>query len=433
MVTLRSVSASPLLRNPVFSKFFGAFAVLFALASSLADAQPVQIYAAGSLRAALQDLKAGYAAEAPFDAAFTFGPSGKLRERIEAGDAPALFASASPTHTERLVKAGKLRSHTLFARNSLCVLAREGVSLQSASVVETLLSPTIRVGTSTPGADPSGDYTWEMFKKVDRLRRPGAFDVLDKKALKLTGAEINTTDSSPQYASVLRDNKADVFVTYCTNAALAMKEVSSLTFATVPADIDVASDYSIGIAMDAPESARLFTRYIMSARGQAILARYGFSKVPQSCDDNSPRLSAALAAWKAPAARLAASGLAKTDVPISVGSRTEIALISGEAMQFARRDEGKRKGSWGGSAAFTVRANGQYEIFLDQRGWIDVALADTGEVLPSIRSDRWLGCAGVNKNLGFLLKSGVRYQLQLSEIEKPTLNVLIAPIPAAPN
>jgi molybdate transport system substrate-binding protein len=414
-------------------KLFKTGVAIMALASGWAEAQNVKIFSAGSLRMVLQELQVGFASEAPFEASFTFGPSGKLRERIEAGEIPALFASASPAHTEALVKAGKLRVHTLFARNSLCVLAREGISVQSNSVVETLLSPTIKVGTSTPGADPAGDYTWEMFKKIDRLRRPGAFDALDKKAQKLTGAEINTADSRPAYATLLRDGKADVFITYCTNAALALKEVSSLTFAPVPADIDVASDYSIGVAMDAPESARLFVRYIMSARGQAILARNGFSKVPQSCDDISPRLTGALAAWQAPAARLAASGAAKSDVPVSVGSRTEVTLLTGDTMQFARRDEGKRKGAWGGSAVFSVTGTGQYEVFLDQRGWIDVALAETGEVLPSIRSDRWLGCAGANKNLGFLLKAGVRYQLQLSEIEKPTLNLLIAPIPATQN
>jgi molybdate transport system substrate-binding protein len=49
--------------------------------------------------------------------------------------------------------------------------------------------PGIKLGTSTPRADPSGDYTWAMFRLADRLR-PGSCTVLDTKAQKIVGGAL---------------------------------------------------------------------------------------------------------------------------------------------------------------------------------------------------------------------------------------------------
>jgi hypothetical protein len=67
-----------------------------------------EVYAVGALREAMVALHAAFRAERVVpdtcglqDAKFLFGLSGKLRERIEAGERPALFASVSPVHTKR--------------------------------------------------------------------------------------------------------------------------------------------------------------------------------------------------------------------------------------------------------------------------------------------------------------------------------------------
>lgn len=54
------------------------------------------------------------------------------------------------------------------------------------NLLATLLQPGVRVGTSTPKADPSGDYAWAMFRRADAVQA-GAYATLDGKALKLTG------------------------------------------------------------------------------------------------------------------------------------------------------------------------------------------------------------------------------------------------------
>jgi hypothetical protein len=69
-----------------------------------------EVYAVGSLREAMVALHAAFRTERVVpdtrgrqDAKFLFGPSGKLRERIEADERPPLFASASPLHTKPAV------------------------------------------------------------------------------------------------------------------------------------------------------------------------------------------------------------------------------------------------------------------------------------------------------------------------------------------
>ncbi len=116
---------------------------------------------------------------------------------------PAVFASASIDHTDALAKAGILRQSLVLARNRLCVLAAPGVTLDADRLLDQLLDPAVRVGTSTPGADPSGDYTWEFFRNADKVR-PGAFAALDRKAFKLTGRDVDPQQQEAPYAKIRR-------------------------------------------------------------------------------------------------------------------------------------------------------------------------------------------------------------------------------------
>src|SRR5579872_2295458 len=62
--------------------------------ATLARSEPVEIYAAGSLRVAVTELVEKLAADYSIEVKPTFGSSGSLRERIERGEHPDLFLSA---------------------------------------------------------------------------------------------------------------------------------------------------------------------------------------------------------------------------------------------------------------------------------------------------------------------------------------------------
>src|SRR5690242_15239303 len=110
----------------------------------------------------------------------------------------------------------------LFARNHLCALVKPGLAVESVSLLDRMLDPQIKLGTSTPRADPSGDYAWEVFRKAE-VTRPGAYAALDAKALKLTGGP--STQPAPEgrtiYSVLIEQGAADIFLTYCTGAIAA--------------------------------------------------------------------------------------------------------------------------------------------------------------------------------------------------------------------
>jgi molybdenum ABC transporter molybdate-binding protein len=126
-------------------------------ATQTTSSNPVVVYAAGSLRDALTEVARDHEARTGQKLALTFGPSGLLRERIEKGEGAQVFASADTQHPKRLADAGGWAPPTIFVRNSLCALAQRGLAVTPDNMLDTLLRADLKLGMSTPKADPSGD------------------------------------------------------------------------------------------------------------------------------------------------------------------------------------------------------------------------------------------------------------------------------------
>jgi len=240
---------------------------------------PLPVYAAGSLREALTAIAADYEARTGQKVALTFGASGLLRQRIEQGEGAMVFASADTDHPQRLATRGGWLVPQVFARNSLCALTAAHVSTTPDTLLATLLRPDVRLGTSTPRADPSGDYAWALFRKAEAVRA-GSYALLDVKALKLTGGADSPKPPAGRgtYAWVMDEGQADIFLTYCTNALASQKEVPRLKVVQVPPELQVGAAYGLTVRSDAPRAARDFVGYVLSEPGQAVLQRYGFGQ-----------------------------------------------------------------------------------------------------------------------------------------------------------
>lgn len=91
-------------------------AVLATLANAAAAAEPVTLYAAGSLKTALGEVAKAYETAYGTPVAIEFAASGLLRQRIESGDSTDVFASANMAHPEKLMAAGRGGPVVLFAR-----------------------------------------------------------------------------------------------------------------------------------------------------------------------------------------------------------------------------------------------------------------------------------------------------------------------------
>jgi ABC-type molybdate transport system substrate-binding protein len=144
------------------------------------------------------------------------------------------------------------------------------------------MDPDVRLGTSTPRNDPSGDYTWEMFKKAEEIQR-GSYDILSGKALQLVGGAGAPPPPKGRaiYTVLMTEGKADVFITYCTNAILARSQAPELKVIQLPESLAVGADYGMTVMNGASAAAARFARFILSPAGQSILVKHGFSSVTQ--------------------------------------------------------------------------------------------------------------------------------------------------------
>jgi molybdate transport system substrate-binding protein len=250
------------------------------MTSPLAHAETVNLYAAGSLKAALTEVAKAFekAQTGNTRVETTFGPSGLLRERIEKGEPAHIFASADTNHPKRLADQSRSVDQVrIFARNQLCALVRGDLAVTTERLLDVMLDPQVRLGTSTPKADPAGDYAFALFAKAENLK-PGARTALESRALQLTGGP--TSEKAPsdrnQYAWVMENRKADLFLTYCTNAVLAKKELPTLQIVQIRADLNVGAEYGMIVLKQAPTAASELARVMLGAQGQAILMKHGF-------------------------------------------------------------------------------------------------------------------------------------------------------------
>ena len=242
------------------------------------SASPLRVYAAGSLREPLTEIARLYEASTGIRIELTLGASGLLRERIEKGEPAQVFASADTQHPKTLASSGsQWQQPALFVRNKFCALTAPEEEATPASLLERMLNPKVLLGTSTPKADPSGDYAWELFRKAD-LVQPGAYAALDAKALKLTGSADAAKPPAGRstYAWLMDEGRADIFLTYCTNAIAARKEVPRLKVVDIPPALQVSAVYGL-TARHGDAAASGFAQYLLLPPAQAVFSKAGFA------------------------------------------------------------------------------------------------------------------------------------------------------------
>jgi molybdate transport system substrate-binding protein len=244
-----------------------------------ARADTIHLYSAGSLKAALTDVAKAYEAKSGNKVETKWGASGLLKDEIAGGAKADVFTSANMQHPQALHDAGKSGPVLLFARNTMCALVRPGLAVDTANLLTRMLDPSVKLGSSTPKADPSGDYAFEIFKKAEAIK-PGARAALEAKALLLTGGPATAQPPAGRtlYSWLLSDGHADIFLTYCTNALAAQKENPGQHMVALPDNLSVGADYGLTVMNGTAPAAKSFADYIMSAPGQMILERYGFAR-----------------------------------------------------------------------------------------------------------------------------------------------------------
>lgn len=247
-------------------------ACLLTLAASLpmrAAAQDgkavVTVYAAASLREALEAAGPAFTKRTGFPVRFVFGGSDMLATQLIEGAPADVFASANAAQTARV--AALTGTPRRLARNRLVVIAAADGPVRA---LRDLAKPGVRVVLAAPSV-PVGAYGREALRALARDLRYGA-DFDTRVAARVVSQE---TDVKAVAAKVAL-GEGDAGIVYATDVTPAIvRRVRVLAF---PRGIAPEAVYPIAALKAAPNAAgaQAFLRFITSARGAAYLRARGY-------------------------------------------------------------------------------------------------------------------------------------------------------------
>lgn len=255
-----------------------ALAAMLPLAAAhAAPAAPetIEVFSAGSLRAVWTEVAEQARSALDIEVKATFGGSGLMRERIEKGETPDLFTSADLGSPRKLESQGRTQVPVVaFARNRMCVVSRRSAEVTAANLIDRMLAKDVRLKTSTPVADPSGDYAWAIFDRIETQRAGSAALLKEKAQASMSLSAAPATPGQSPYAALFESRQVDMAITYCSGVGSLEKDVPELTSLIVPPQLDPHPVYGLAVLSTKPAALRL-ALFLLSEKGQAIVARAG--------------------------------------------------------------------------------------------------------------------------------------------------------------
>lgn len=249
-----------------------------------ARAADLVVYGAGSLREAVGQIAAEFGQARGIVVTTQFGPSGRMRERIEKGERVDLFTSADVGHARKLVEDGRAEVMAVFARNSLCLLSPPKFGATTATMLDKLLAPGVRVGISPPKVDPLGDYTVSLFGQIERIR-PGSAAALQARAVVLdTPPGAPPPPSGDTDAGAILEGRVDTSIVYCSGRDRYARLLPDAAIVPFPVELQVGPEYGLAVLKGAHPAALSLALAILSPAGQKIMAARGFRPVTLPSD-----------------------------------------------------------------------------------------------------------------------------------------------------
>jgi len=262
----------------VFVVCIGLFFTTNTIFAQASQNSPIKVLAAGSLTGAMNAVIKKYNEKTGQVIEARFGPAGLLRESIQAGEKVDIFASANMEHPQFFANRGIATQPIVMLRNRLCARALPDFGLTAKNVLEKMLDPKVGIGTSTPIADPGGDYTWMMFARADNIH-PGAKAILEAKAQQLVGGKntIKVPDGKDVREYYFEQNKIHMTIGYCSGRSTKPDP----KFVSVPLSQELAVNANYGLSIitkdgTIKDEVYRFALYLMSPEAQQIMAQYGF-------------------------------------------------------------------------------------------------------------------------------------------------------------
>jgi molybdate transport system substrate-binding protein len=233
------------------------------------SAAEVKVFAAASLREALQEIAGRYQHQAPDNIVFNFGASSTLARQIEEGAPADIFFSADEAQMNRLESKGFLVKGTrcnLLSNGLVIVVAAEnGANVRSP---KDLARPEIhRIALGDPRAVPVGVYARQYLEKL------GLWEAIAPKVVPMENVR--------GALSAVESGNAEAGIVYKTDALISKKVVVSYS---VPLNEGPAIRYPLARLREAkePDASTKFLAYLASQSAAEVFKKRGFVVVSSS-------------------------------------------------------------------------------------------------------------------------------------------------------
>jgi molybdate transport system substrate-binding protein len=236
--------------------------------TATAAPKTLNVFAAASLTDAFTEIGKNFeAANAGVTVTFNFAGSQALQTQIEQGAPVDVFASASKSYMDALVTDSYVTAEAPknFLNNKLVVILPKD-NPAGLATLEDLAKPGIKLVLAAE-AVPVGKYALQ------------SLDLMDAKfgnsyKSKVLVNVVSNEDNVKQVVSKVQLGEADAGIVY-TSDAVAAPELKTIE---IPADLNVIAKYPIAplAKSENADLAKAFIDYVLSADGQAVLAKWGF-------------------------------------------------------------------------------------------------------------------------------------------------------------
>lgn len=219
---------------------------------------PLTIFAAASLTEAFNQIGIDFNLRSGNTVTFNFGSSATLATQINAGAPADVFAAASPATMQAVADAGGAGPAVDFVSNTLQIAVPTGNPGQVTGLVE-FTDERKTIAICAPQV-PCGAAAAKVFAAARITPKP---DTLEQ-------------DVKAVLAKVAAD-EVDAALVYRTDVIAAADEVEGIDFAE---STQAVNRYPIAVLTEAkdPAEAQAFVDYVLSPKGQAVLAKAGFAQ-----------------------------------------------------------------------------------------------------------------------------------------------------------
>src|SRR5713226_5133380 len=246
---------------------FAAFAILTGSATSPALAQDknLTVFAAASMKNALDDIDAAYAAKTGVKIVVSYAASSALAKQIEQGAPADIFLSADTDWMDYATRKKTINEPTRvnLLGNSIVLIAPNDSGIDDVTIGPgfdlTKLAGDGKIATGDVKAVPVGKYARAALEKL------GAWQAAEPK--------FAMADSVRAALTLVARGEASLGIVYATDAKV---EPGVKVVGTFPADSHPAVIYPVAATTTAKPETADYLAFMRSSAAKAILEKYGF-------------------------------------------------------------------------------------------------------------------------------------------------------------